>query len=153
MWRKIANIVLFVFLICLCIFGYVSDKHSAYYGDAVFEHNVLPFDLQIIKGWNHNLGCNVYNFGRFGGTFTDEQFITIQTDSHTPNQYLCMRTILSYGYNKEEIVVHWLGCDSCDYYIRVDSPEWCFISPSQLISKNDIKKEDYLWVFLVKRKD
>ena len=37
MWRKIANIVLFVFLICLCIFGYVSDKHSAYYGDAVFE--------------------------------------------------------------------------------------------------------------------
>ena len=55
--------------------------------------------------------------------------------------------------SKEEIVVHWLGCDSCDYYIRVDSPEWCFISPSQLISKNDIKKEDYLWVFLAKRKD
>ena len=149
-WRKIVNILLVIFLFCLCIFEYISDKNQAYYGNSIYEHHVLPFDLQVIKGWNHDLGCEVYNFGRFGDVFTETQQISIQNGPRTPNQYICMETILSYGYNKDEIIIHWLGCDSIEYYERVDSPEWCYISASQLIAKDDIKVEDYKWVSLVK---
>lgn len=150
LWRKIVFVLLTLLLFCGCVIGYVSDRNSAYYGNSIFEHHVLPFELQIVNGYNHDLGHKVYKFGWFGEAFTDEQYITIQTDDYTPNQYICMQTILSYGYNKKEMVVHWLGCDSVDYYVRVDSPEWCYIFPSQLISKEDIKAEDYQWISLVK---
>lgn len=148
--RRIINIVLLMCFTCLSIWGYAHDRQRAYYGDSIFKHNVLPFNLQIIKGWNHELACTVYNLGHFGDVFTETQQITVQNDKHTPNQYLCMQTILSYGYNKEEVVVHWLGCDSCDYYERIDSPEWVYITPRHLITKEDIAVEDYIWFSLVK---
>lgn len=146
--RKIITILIALFFIGACMFGYFCDRHQAYYGNSIFEHHVLPFDLQIVNGWNHNLDCKVYNLGRFGEVFTDEQYITIQTDPHTPNQHICMQTILSYGYNKKEMIVHWLGCDSCEYYENIHSPQWLFISPSQLITKDQINEKDYTWIFL-----
>ena len=152
-WGKVISVLLAIMLTCLCLFVYLNDRNQAYYGDSIFNHQVLPFNLQIVNGNNHDLGCKVYSIGRFGEVFTGEQEIVIQTDSHTPNQYICMQTILSYGYNKGEIIINWLGCDSCEYWIRIDSESpaaWRYISPSQLITKEQINEEDYKWVYLVK---
>lgn len=151
MRRKVLNILIVIISIIFLSGFYITDRHQAYYGNSIFEHHVLPFGLQIINGWNHDLGCMVYNFGSFGEVFTDEQYITIQIGPHTPNQHICMQTILSYGYNKNRMIVHWLGCDSCEYYERIDSnsPQWLFISPSQLITKEQINETDYTWVSLV----
>ena len=149
-WHKIITILIALFLISGCLFSYFIDRHQAYYGNSIFEHQVLPFGLQIVNSWNQDLDCMIYNLGRFGEVYTDERYITIQADPQTPNQHICMQTILSYGYNENEIIVHWLGCDSCEYYEKITSPQWLFISPSQLITKDQIKEKDYTWISLVK---
>ncbi len=151
MWRKIGYIAAAIFSISIYVFLYLSDRRSAYYGDSLLEHHVLPYGLHIINGWSHDLGCEVYSLGYlYQDAYTGGQYITIHTDSQTPNQHLCMETILSYGYNKNEMIVHWLGCDSVEYYERINSSEWYYISPSQWITKEQINDENYTWVSLIK---
>lgn len=65
-WGKVISVLLAIMLTCLCLFVYLSDRNQAYYGDSIFNHQVLPFNLQIVNGNNHDLGCKVYSIGRFG---------------------------------------------------------------------------------------
>ncbi len=151
MWRKIGYIAAAIFPIGIYVCLYLEDRHSAYYGDSIFEHHVLPFDLHIANGWNHELGCMVYSLAYFNDTYTGGEHIVVHSNARTPSQqHLYMQTILSYGYNEKEMIVHWLGRDSVEYYERINSPKWDVISPEQLITKEQINEEKYTWISLIK---
>ena len=90
-------------------------------------------------------------FGDFRGEFFDgEKLILVNNGPNVPSIHLSMRTILSYGYKKDEMIIHWLGCDSCEYFTKFNPKigSYCNISPSQLIKEEEINKEEYTWINL-----
>ena len=76
------------------------------------------------------------------------------TDYQQFNQYPCVKTILAYGYKKHETIIHWMICDSCDYYVKKNFSEWKSMSPPQSVSKEqiDIDIDSYNWVTLYDKK-
>jgi len=141
------NIIIVISLTCIAIF-YYFDSRMAFYGKSFCNHSVLPFGLQIVSGWNHEKGCEQYTLGTFGEVYSGTVEIVIRQETIMQNQCICMQTIVSYGYNKKEMIVHWLGCDSCDYFTRLNSDNWRFLDNTQLITESQISKKDFTWISL-----
>ena len=143
-------IIALVFVVCVFGFNY-CDSRMAYYGNSLCNHYVLPFHLQVISGWSHEQGRVAYGLGCFGEIYGDFSEIAIHYNDSTPNRYIRMQTILSYGYNEKEVIIHWLGCDSTEYYVRLNSYMWKTLSPEQFIREEQITKNDYKWINLFER--
>ena len=151
MRRKIFSCILLITLACLSCIIYVEDKHMAYYGNSIFTHHVLPNDMIVIRIWSDDYNRWLYTFGDFRGEFFDgEKSILVNNGPSVPSIHLSMRTILSYGYKKDEMIIHWLGCDSCEYFTKFNPKigSYCNISPSQLIKEEEVNKEEYTWISL-----
>lgn len=157
MKRKILYSILAVITLIIYFSVRILDRPAAYYGNSLFRHDVLPFQMHIIKGWSHEHHCDLYNFGYHGqtyGTYPPEhyQYVTIDdANPHTPSQQICMITMLSYGYNKNEMIVHWLSCDSTEYYVKLDSANHnsFHLYPSQFLTTDEIIKDNYTWITLI----
>ena len=114
--------------------------------------NVLPFGLNIEKMWDNKENCYRYAF-ICPEYFMDNKFdLFIRIDNYHPEQSLFVKTILAYGYKKNETIIHWMICDSCDYYVKKNFSEWKSMSPPQPVSKEQIDIDSYNWVTLYDKK-
>lgn len=188
------KIMVYLFLfVCGNLIFYLLDIHQYFYsavGVYVYPHTFLPFNSHIEK-WDHegyyifpidffsnkssktqciSTGCNE-TFSQY--TMHDSiwehyavyQSLSCTTYDNDTIYNIPMKTILSYGFNRTDLVMHIQDTTGCQYWVRVlpdafqhyQNNKFCHTDLRSslvlkhrylLLSEDDIPKECYHWINL-----